>query len=309
MRAISGSTADKSPVSSSSSNPRGEPDGAHHSQFVLGETRARIADGAPDPRTQIRAAIDKVEHLARGGIHQQSVDGEIAPADIFLRGIRVHDAVRVTAVGVADVGPKRRHFHFRTVFHNQNHTEFRAHSQAAREKFLHALGTRVGGYIVIRWIAVQQDVAHASAHQVGLMPTAAQRGANLVGQFTSWHAQIMRFFAGGAKAGTRFAVLPLEKLSTLNSQLSTSSFPRTSEPPNCTFENPKRSRRRSVACASRSSCSPPCVNEESATPSRRTLRARSQWRSNNRRTLSNTMGSKCVASRSVRARVIVSNPA
>ena len=64
-----------------------------------------------------------------------------------------------------------------------------------------------------------------------------------------------------------------------------------------------------VDASSRSNCSPPCVNDESPTPSSLTFRLRSQCRSNNFFTVSNTMGSRCVGSRSVCARVMVSNPA
>ena len=42
-------------------------------------------------------------------------------------------------------------------------------------------GSRVGGYIVIRRLAAQQEIADTSAHQVALMAVMAQGRANLFG--------------------------------------------------------------------------------------------------------------------------------
>ena len=61
------------------------------------------------------------------------------------------------------------------IFDNQNHAEFRAHRQATRKQFLHAVGTSVGGDVVIGGSRPQEEIAHATADQIGLM--AVRRGA------------------------------------------------------------------------------------------------------------------------------------
>jgi len=141
----------------------------------------RAQQPANDPGAQVRAALDKIEHLARRGVHQKSVDRKIAPANVFFRGVRVDNMVGMAAVGVAHVGTKRRHFHLRAIFHSENDAEFCAHGQATWKKFLHPLGARIGRYIVIRRIAAEQEIAHASAHKVGLMAVPAQRRTNPIG--------------------------------------------------------------------------------------------------------------------------------
>ena len=78
-----------------------------------------------------------------------TVNCEVAPADVFLRGIRIDDAVRVAAIGVTNVGAERRHFDLGVILNNQNHAEFCAHGKAVWKQLLHPLGTRVRGDVVI----------------------------------------------------------------------------------------------------------------------------------------------------------------
>ena len=73
------------------------------------------------------------------GIHQQTIDGEIAAAHVFLRGPGINDVVRVAAIGVADVGTERCHFdvlgfsHVLRRIDHKDHAEFCADAEAAQE--------------------------------------------------------------------------------------------------------------------------------------------------------------------------------
>ena len=113
---------------------------------------ARIADGAHDSGAQIRAAVRQSRALrASPGSISRPLIVKSRRRTSSCGGIRIDHAVRVAAIGIADVGAERRHFDFaRRLRHDQNHAEFRAHGKAARKQLLHALGTRVGGDVVIR---------------------------------------------------------------------------------------------------------------------------------------------------------------
>src|SRR6185437_119611 len=91
---------------------RGEADGAHQAELVLGVAKGGVADGADDTFLEIAAAADKVEHggvQVAGGfelyrIEQHAVDGEVAAEDVFARvGGELH-SIRTAAVGVGAVG-------------------------------------------------------------------------------------------------------------------------------------------------------------------------------------------------------------
>ena len=54
--------------------------------------------------TKIVAPANEVEGCVGFGIKEQRVDREIAPLHVFLRRTRVHHAVRMSTIGIADVG-------------------------------------------------------------------------------------------------------------------------------------------------------------------------------------------------------------
>ena len=104
--------------------------------------------------------------------------GEIAPLHILLCSTRVHNAVRVPSIGVADVGAKRGHLHLEPIALYGNHAELRPHAHALRKKRHHLIGSRIRSDVVIRGFAPQQNVAHTAARQQRFMPMAAQSFAN-----------------------------------------------------------------------------------------------------------------------------------
>ena len=91
------------------------------------------------------------------------------------------------AVGIANVGAKRRHFDLHSILNHQNHAESRADREAVRKKFLHAFRPRIRANVIVRGLAAQFQIAHASAHQIGLMTVSAKRRTNLFCQFARSH--------------------------------------------------------------------------------------------------------------------------
>ena len=58
---------------------------------------------------------------------------------------------------------------------------------AEYEKLLHAVGSRVGGHVVIGRLALQEQIPHAAADEVGLMPGAAKSAADFSGKVARRH--------------------------------------------------------------------------------------------------------------------------
>src|SRR3984957_6831549 len=125
------------------------------------------------------------------------------------------------AVGVADVGPKRGDFNLErsarcgivgNLLKDDNDPELRAPREAVREKLLDAVGRSVGCDVEIGGLAFEQDVAHTSADEIGLMARYAQRAANLFREFTSVHSdnyvqKAAALLRGDAKHQTRDVVM------------------------------------------------------------------------------------------------------
>ena len=62
---------------------------------------------------------------------------------------------------------------------DQHHAKMRTHRKGSREEREHLLGPRAGGDIEVLRLAAQQQVAHTSADEIGLMPGGAQFADNL----------------------------------------------------------------------------------------------------------------------------------
>ena len=167
--------------------PGRESHGADQAQVVFLETLVRVADGAHHAAAQVLPASREVQHLVRIGIQQQRVDRKIAPHRI-LPGIAFEaHRIRTPAIAVAGVAAERGHLHLGRVLAYQHDAEMRAHLLGALEQLAHAIGTRVGGHVEILRRAAQQQVAHAAAHQVGLVPRFAQPRDDRAGQSFGCH--------------------------------------------------------------------------------------------------------------------------
>ena len=135
----------------------------------------------PDRKSSRPPTKSRTSSVSR--IEKQCVHREIAPLHIFLRRFRIHHVIRMASIRVTHVRAKRCDFHlqvgaFAGIFRDHDHAEFRADGEAIRKKLLDAIRRGIGGHIVIRGFASQQNVAHAAAHEIGLMPCRSQRAAN-----------------------------------------------------------------------------------------------------------------------------------
>ena len=155
--------------------------------MVFLEALFRIADGPDRAAAQVVAAPSEIQHLIRIVIQQQRVDGEIAPHRI-LPGVALEVyCIGPSAIAVAGVAAERGHLHLGRVLAHQHHAEVRAHVLGTLEQLAHAVRTRVRGHVEILRFAAQQQVAHAAAHQVGLVPGGAQPRDDRAGQFFGAH--------------------------------------------------------------------------------------------------------------------------
>ena len=125
-------------------------------------------------------------------IEQQAIDGEIAPLHVFFGIAGIADFIGMTAVAVQPIAAKRRNFNAvaggwwlvtscrvdrrsaQIVRRNQHHAKLRAHGISFGEYFHHFRWGGVGGHVVIRRLAAQQQIAHTSADQVSLVVALAQ---------------------------------------------------------------------------------------------------------------------------------------
>jgi hypothetical protein len=124
--------------------------------------------------------------------HEQAVDGEIAALDVFFGCFGVDDLVGVAAVGISDVGAEGGNLDFERIVADEDDAELRADIERVREE-LENLGRRgVCGYVVIRGVATEKDIAHAAAHEESLVTVALESVANRIGEFPGIHGMIMR---------------------------------------------------------------------------------------------------------------------
>ena len=165
----------------------GEADGAEHTELVFGETDRWITDGADEAGVEIGATVDVVEDFAGIVAHEQAVDGEVATGDVFLGGGGVYDGIGVAAVGIANVFAKGSDLDLEAIAGNENDAEMGADADAAGEEGHNAVGSSVGGDVVIRGIAMQEKIANAAAHEQGDVTVALESGADGIGEFAGQH--------------------------------------------------------------------------------------------------------------------------
>ena len=88
--------------------------------------------------------------------HQQSVDGEIAARDVFLRSFGIDDLIGMATVGVAEIGAKCGDFDFKCIARHENNAELRADGKAVGKELHDLIRRGVGGDVVIGGIAMQE---------------------------------------------------------------------------------------------------------------------------------------------------------
>ena len=159
----------------------GESDGAHHAQLVLGEAQGGVADGADDAASEVFAAVDEVERGGCGvarcfifdGIEEHSVDGEVAAEYIFARVGGVTHCIGTAAVGVGAVGAEGGDLggdlDVVDLIADEDNAEVRADGEGLGEEGDDLIGRGGGGDVEVLGREAQQQVAHASAGEEGLM--------------------------------------------------------------------------------------------------------------------------------------------
>src|SRR5437870_1087221 len=102
----------------------------------------------------------------------------------------------MASVGVAHIGAKCGDLDLNSVTGNQDYSELRSHLEALGKKLQYLLRRRVGGHVVVSRIALEQNIAHASANQKRLESGVLERVANRIGQLSWLHQEIMRLHCG-----------------------------------------------------------------------------------------------------------------
>ena len=158
--------------------------------MIFAEAESRHADGPDNPRLEIGAAPDMVMHFTRLGVHEETVDREVATLGI-LGGRRERDASRVSAVDVRRVGPERGHLNLPTPARSddRDHPERRADRQRppAAEHLADNVGPGGCGHVVIGGGPAEQLVADTSSGPQRLMPRSAQAIDDAPGELPSLH--------------------------------------------------------------------------------------------------------------------------
>ena len=124
--------------------------------------------------------------------HEESIDGEIAALDVFLRSLGVDDLIGMATVGIAQVGAEGSDFYFEGIFVEENDAEVRADVDGLREEEKDFGGRGVGRDVVIGGLAIKKNVAHATADEEGLVALALEDVTDRVGEIARLHGMIMR---------------------------------------------------------------------------------------------------------------------
>ena len=165
----------------------------------------RRADGAHDAGFQIGTSADEIENLVRKGIEQQAIDGEVAALHVLAGMAAVGDLIGMAAVGVQAIAAEGGDFDdflvrfglgqagkvafFRSgltcgVFggrpgpggshRHQDDTELGSDGPGLGKNMHDLLRSGVGGDVKVGGRAPEQEIAHASADKVCLVPALPQ---------------------------------------------------------------------------------------------------------------------------------------
>ncbi len=158
-----------------------------HAQLVFLEALLGISDRANDARIQVGAPADKIQHVvAVQRIHEQSVDGEVAPLHVFFRRLGILHLVGMSAVGIDSIAAKRRHLNGMRMFgwkdvafavfrdRHQHNPELRAHRVGLGKDSQDLVRNGISGDVVVGGFKAQQHVAHTSPGEVSLKAVAAK---------------------------------------------------------------------------------------------------------------------------------------
>jgi len=103
-------------------------------------------------------------------------------------------------IGITHIGAERRDFNLlsanfgrvRSSFRHNDHAELCADRKTARKNCLDLGRGGIGADVVVRRFSAQQNIAHASTNQKGLVSFRTQCPANVLRESASVHGVIMR---------------------------------------------------------------------------------------------------------------------
>ncbi len=185
--------------------PRGESHGADEPEVVFLKPDHGIADRADHMILQVGFPADVVKLLAREGVEEQAVDGEVAAQCVFARaGLEAH-TLGAAAVVVVEIAAESGNFDRGVFRSNEYHAELRADQSRTGKQGDDLVGMGVGGDIVVLRVAAQQEVPHAAPDQQGLVPVLTEPPDDMIRQVLGCHqpsSTIKRFDANHKKFGS-----------------------------------------------------------------------------------------------------------
>ena len=106
-----------------------------------------------------------ISQFSRGGIHEDSIDGEIASIGVgdFIAHLNVLGA---TAINIAAVGAETGHFNNATLVMHKDHAKTFTHAARLGKYGADLLGGRAGGDVVIGGRKIEQFIAHTTAREI-----------------------------------------------------------------------------------------------------------------------------------------------
>ena len=156
--------------------PARELDRAQDAHRVLAEAHHRIADGADHARLDVREAVDVVDDPVLRRVEEQRVDGEVPPQRVFFGVAELVVArdqqVLVVSLSLLRVAPEGRALEDLGVAVEVQVRELEAapdDAAVARKGALDLLRPGLGRDVVVLGGPLEQQVAHAAAHEVGLV--------------------------------------------------------------------------------------------------------------------------------------------
>src|SRR6185312_7381220 len=165
-------------------------DGAEHAQLVFCKALMSLTDGADNPVLQIFAAVHVVEDFTSIGIKQQAVDGKVAALHVKACVLGELNFIGMPAVRISTVAAKSCNFNGVVVAfafwiiaadRNQHHAELRAPGESLRKDADHFMRRSGGGNVIVGGFAIEQQVAHTAADEIGGVSVFAQRACDADG--------------------------------------------------------------------------------------------------------------------------------
>src|ERR1700677_4184586 len=155
-----------------------------HAQFVFCEPVGGVPDGTDQAGIQVRHAAHHVQDGVVGWVQHHAVDGEVSTLYILFRAGGEAHRIRAPSVGVGHITAKGSDFGDdllapRPLTADQDNTEMRAYGKGLLEHGEHLIRRRAGGDVEILGFTAQQQVAHTTANEVGLVARGAEPGNDL----------------------------------------------------------------------------------------------------------------------------------